>query len=138
MMKYLLKMHMSHVIEHIPNPKQWLVKTKEILQDNGVLVMSVPNMNSLERRFKLFLKRMGIRKGMWKDNTRTPDHLFEPTIPSTLRFFADNGFNVLEYYTYSRKDMDASTLFGKIYNRKLKLGSNLRFFVTVSFPAELT
>jgi hypothetical protein len=89
-------------------------------------------MNSLDRRFKLFLKRMGIRKGAWKDNTRTPDHLFEPTIQSTLSFFADNGFKVLEYYTYSRKDMVASTLFGKIYNRKLKLGSNLRFFATPS------
>ena len=122
--------HMSHVIEHIPNPQQWLQKTKAILEKDGILAMSVPNMNSLDRRFKLFLKRIGLRKGIWKDNSRTPDHLFEPTIQSTLKFFNDNGFEVIEYYTYSRKDMDASTLFGKIYNRKLKLGSNLRFFVT--------
>ncbi|HNQ69161.1 MAG TPA: class I SAM-dependent methyltransferase [Bacteroidales bacterium] len=122
--------HMSHVIEHIPNPHEWLLKTKELLDDNGVLVMSVPNMKSLDRRFKLFLKRIGLRKGMWQDNTRTPDHLFEPTAQSTLKFFENNGFKILKYYTYSRKDMDVSTFFGKIYNRKLKLGSNLRFFVT--------
>jgi len=122
--------HMSHVIEHIPNPQEWLLKSKSILEENGILVMSVPNMNSLDRRFKLFLKRIGLRKGVWKDNTRTPDHLFEPTAQSTLKFFTDNGFKILEYYTYSRKDMDVSTLFGIIYNRKLKLGSNLRFFVT--------
>ncbi len=124
--------HLSHVIEHIPNPREWLLKSKEILENGGVLAMSVPNMNSLDRRYKLFLKRICLRKGVWKDNSRTPDHLFEPTIKSTLRFFTDNGFKVLEYYTYSRKDMDASTLFGKIYNRRLKLGSNLRFFVTPS------
>ncbi len=122
--------HMSHVIEHIPKPVEWIQKTREILDDQGILVMSVPNVNSLDRRLKLFLKRIGLRKGAWKDNTRTPDHLFEPSIQSSLQFFANNGFRVLEYCTYSNKDMDASTLFGRIYNRKLKLGSNLRFFVT--------
>ena len=121
--------HMSHVIEHIPNPKEWIKKTKEILEPDGVLAMSVPHMKSLEKGVKLFLKKMGLRKGKWADNTRTPDHLFEPTIPATIRFFEDNGFEVLEYYSYSKKDMDATTLFGKIYNRWLKLGSNLRFFV---------
>lgn len=122
--------HMSHVIEHIPNPHEWIKKTKTILDDNGILVMSVPNMHSLNRRVKLFFKRIGLRKGNWTDNTRTPDHLFEPTISSTLRFFNSNGFKVLSYYTYSRKDMDANTLFGKIYNRKFMFGSNLRFIVT--------
>jgi 2-polyprenyl-3-methyl-5-hydroxy-6-metoxy-1,4-benzoquinol methylase len=122
--------HMSHVIEHIPNPHEWIQKTKTILDDNGILVMSVPNMHSLNRRAKLFFKRIGLRKGNWTVNTRTPDHLFEPTISSTLRFFNSNGFKVLSYYTYSRKDMDANTLFGKIYNRKFMFGSNLRFIVT--------
>lgn len=122
--------HMSHVIEHVPNPTDWLTKSKAILEKDGILVISVPNMNSMDRRFKLFLKRMGLRKGDWKEDWRTPDHLFEPTINSTLRFLKDNGFRTLEYYTYSRKDMDANTFMGKIYNRKLKWGSNLRFFVT--------
>ncbi len=122
--------HMSHVIEHIPNPVDWIGKTKEILDKDGILAMSVPNMHSLDRRFKLSMKRLGLTKGKWPENWRTPDHLFEPTISSTLRFLGDNGFRVLDYYTYSRKDMDASTLFGKIYNRRLTFGSNLRFFAT--------
>lgn len=123
--------HMSHVIEHIPTPKLWLDKAKSILEKDGILAMSVPNMFSLDRRFKLFLKRIKLVKGKWKDNTRTPDHLFEPTIKSTLIFLEANGFEVLSYYTYSRKDMDASTFFGRIYNRTLKQGSNLRFFCKV-------
>ncbi|MDR2010716.1 MAG: class I SAM-dependent methyltransferase [Bacteroidales bacterium] len=123
--------HMSHVIEHIPNPKDWLSKSKEILDENGILVISVPNMLSMSRRFKLSLKRLGLVKGKWKENWRTPDHLFEPTIKSTIKFLNENGFDILEYYTYSRKDPDVSTLSGKILNRKLKTGSNLRFFVTL-------
>ncbi len=122
--------HMSHVIEHIPNPAKWLRKSKDILEEKGILALSVPNMLSLDRRFKLCLKKLGIFKGRWKDNSRTPDHLFEPTIKSTLKFLKNNGFSVLDYYSYSRNDMDASTIFGKLYNRKLKLGSNLRFFAT--------
>ncbi len=124
--------HMSHVIEHIPNPNEWIQKTKSLLDKDGILAMSVPNRLALDNRFKLFLKRIGLRRGAWKDNTRTPDHLFEPTIQSTLRFFAVNGFRVLEYYTYSNKDVDASTLFGRIYNRKFRLGGSMRFFVTPS------
>ncbi len=120
--------HMSHVIEHIPNPKDWFVKTKHILDDNGILALSVPNMYSLPRRFHLFLKKTGLKKNYWKDSSRTPDHLFEPTIQSMLRFISDNGFKVLDYYTYSRRNMAVDTVFDKIYNRKLKLGSNLRFF----------
>lgn len=122
--------HISHVIEHIPNPKAWIQKSKELLEEGGVLALSVPNMHSFDRKLKLFMKRIGLRKGVWKDNTRTPDHLFEPTISSTIKFLKDNGFSVLEYYTYSKKDMDASSLFRKIYNRKLKMGSNMRFFAT--------
>jgi SAM-dependent methyltransferase len=122
--------HMSHVIEHIPNPNEWLSKTKDILDDQGILVLSVPNAYSLPRRFHLLLKNLGLIKGTWKNSSRTPDHLFEPTIPSLIRVISDNGYKILEYYTYSRRDMAARTLFDKIYNRKLKLGSNLRFFLT--------
>jgi 2-polyprenyl-3-methyl-5-hydroxy-6-metoxy-1,4-benzoquinol methylase len=122
--------HMSHVIEHIPNPKEWLVKTKEILADDGILALSVPNMYSLPRRFHLFLKKIGLKKGYWKNSSRTPDHLFEPTVTSMLGFLSESGYTVLEYYTYSRRDMDAGSFFDRLYNRRLKLGSNLRFFLT--------
>ncbi len=121
--------HMSHVIEHVPNPRAWLLKVKTLLTGDGILAMSVPNIHSLDRRFKLGLKRLGLFRGDWKEDWRTPDHLFEPGITSTLQFFKACGFEVMSYYTYSRKDMNANSLFGRIYNRWLKMGSNLRFFV---------
>lgn len=121
---------MSHVLEHIPNPADWLQKTRQILEDQGILALSIPNMYSLPRKFHLFLKRIGLKKGYWKDSSRTPYHLFEPTIHSMLKFISENGYKVLDYYTYSRSDMDSRSTFSKIYNRKLKWGSNLRFFLT--------
>lgn len=124
--------HMSHVIEHIPNPQDWLVKAKELLKDDGVLLIAVPNMYSLTRRFKVFLKRIGLRKGAWKESWRTPDHLFEPTLKSIKQFLSDNGFELLSCYTYSRKDMIAKSFSGKLLNRKLKIGSNIRLYAVPS------
>jgi SAM-dependent methyltransferase len=120
--------NMSHVIEHIPNPKDWLEQSKRILQKDGILVISVPNMFSLTRRFKLFLKYIRLRKGKW-ESFRTPDHLFEPTVPSMLRFLDENGFAVIHYKTYSKKKMVDHSVFGKWFHQKMCWGSNLRFYL---------
>jgi 2-polyprenyl-3-methyl-5-hydroxy-6-metoxy-1,4-benzoquinol methylase len=120
--------HMSHVIEHVPNPSAWLKKTRELLVEDGVLVIAVPNILSLDRRLKLLAKRVGLRRGEWSDPTRTPDHLFEPTIAATLRFLDDHGFEVESHYTYSRSDETSTRPFNRLYRRTLLLGSNTRFY----------
>lgn len=78
--------HLSHVIEHFPDPHLWLRKARELLKPNGIVVIKVPHMLSPDRRFKVFLKNIGLRKGKWA-SWRTPDHLFEPTIPSMAKTF---------------------------------------------------
>jgi len=41
---------------------------------------------------------------------------------------AKNGFEILEHYTYSRKDpVSDQTVFSKFMNRWLKKGTNLAF-----------
>jgi 2-polyprenyl-3-methyl-5-hydroxy-6-metoxy-1,4-benzoquinol methylase len=119
--------YMSHVIEHIPNPKEWLEQSKKLLADGGVLVISVPNGLSFTRHIKIFLKRIGLRKGRWEP-WRTPDHLYEPTIRSIVWFLKENGFDVLHYKTYSRKKEVDNSLWGKLIHQKLHWGSNLRLF----------
>lgn len=121
--------HMSHVIEHIPNPNLWMKKASELLTEGGVFVVLVPNMFSLSRRIKHFLYKIGIKSNRWKENWRTPDHLFEPTIKSMKYLCKQNGFRVLNYYTYSRKDTIANKPLSRIMQRKLKTGSNLRFYL---------
>lgn len=121
--------HMSHVIEHIPNPNAWMLKASELLTPQGILVICVPNMNSVGRVIKRFLQRSEIRKGKWKEAWRTPDHLFEPTIGSMKFLAAKHHFKILSYYSYSRKDPVARKPLGRLMQRCLKIGSNLRFYL---------
>jgi SAM-dependent methyltransferase len=123
--------NMSHVIEHVPNPKDWMEQSRKILTDDGILVISVPNMLSLSRRFKLLLKYLRLRRGKW-ESFRTPDHLFEPTAPSMLYFLNETGFEVLHYKTYSRTKMIDNSRLGKWFHQKKYWGSNLRFYLKKS------
>ena len=126
--------HMSHVLEHIPNPNEWLQKAKTLLEKNGILVINVPNKFSLGRLFQHFLYRIKLKKqfsSSWKDPARTPDHLFEPTIPAMKYLLKKNCYRIIKFYTYSRKDPASNrSLFSKFFNRFLKTGSNLAFITS--------
>ncbi len=126
--------HMSHVLEHIPNPNEWLQKAKQMLCENGVLVVNVPHKHSISNKMQYLFYKLGLKKRVssgWNDATRTPDHLFEPTIKSMKFLFDNNGFKILDYFTYSRKDSASNkTFFSKLLNRNLHFGTNLSFIVT--------
>ena len=123
--------HMSHVIEHVPDPNLWLRKAKDMLEEDGILVINVPNKFSFSFRLQHLFVKLGLKRqfsASWADPRRTPDHLFEPTIRSMKYLLKQNKYEVLEYYTYSRKDPASNSSFkSKIFNRGLKIGSNLAF-----------
>ena len=123
--------HMSHVLEHVPDPNHWLQKAKQMLDPHGILVINVPNKFSLSFRLQHLFTKIGVKKQFsdsWQDAARTPDHLFEPTIKSMKYLLAKNKYEVLEYYTYSRRDPASNgSIFSKIVNRYFKIGSNITF-----------
>jgi len=125
--------HMSHVIEHVPNPVEWLNQAKSMLEDDGVLVINVPNKYSLAFRLQHLFYKTGLKpqfSSTWTDPARVPDHLYEPNVKSMLMLLKANGFDLLEYFSYSRKDpVSNRSLFSKLYNRVLHKGSNLSFIV---------
>jgi 2-polyprenyl-3-methyl-5-hydroxy-6-metoxy-1,4-benzoquinol methylase len=122
--------HMSHVIEHIPNPKEWLEQSKKLLTAGGILVISVPNALALANRVNVFLKRIRLRKGRWEP-WRTPDHLYEPTVRSMLCLLKETGFDVLCCKTYSSKKRVDNSLWGKLIHQTFYLGTKLRLVVKV-------
>ena len=126
--------HMSHVIEHVPNPNEWMQHAHKLLHPQGILVINVPNKMCYSNVMQHWFYRLGLKKqysSSWKDPTRTPDHLYEPTIKSFLKLIDQNNFKVLEYYTYSRKDpVSDGSFLSRFVNRTLKIGTNLSFIVT--------
>jgi len=120
--------NMSHVIEHYPFPHLWLQKAKELLESDGILVVSVPNMFSLDRLIKHVVKKLRLFKNAWEP-WRTPDHLFEPTINAMKFLFKSEGYLIIDYHSYSRKKMNVNSLPGRIYHRFFRFGSNLKFIV---------
>ncbi len=120
--------HMSHIIEHVPNPNDWMVRVKTLLAPEGILMLCVPNILSFTCRVKLLFKKIGLRRGRWKDGGRTPDHLFEPTVEGMRFFMKSNGFELLKIYSYSRSNMVSKGFGAYIFHRVLKLGSNIRLY----------
>jgi len=120
--------HCSHVIEHIPNPNAWMQKFKTDLLPDGILVLNVPNQYSIDRIFKRGLKTLGVSKDKW-DTWRTPDHLYEPHKESMEYFIENNGFERLDYFTYSSRETDRPGFSDRLLHKKLKWGSKLRYFL---------
>ena len=120
--------NISHVIEHFPFPHVWLQKAKTLLDKDGILVICVPNMFSLDRSVKRVVKKMGLFKNTW-ESWRTPDHLFEPTVRAMKYLFKSEGFNIIDHYSYSRKKMNVDSWAGRVYHRFFRFGSNLKFIV---------
>lgn len=118
----------SHVIEHIPNPRDWMARFKEVLVPGGIVCLSVPNMQSIDRKFKRGLKRLGLRKDKW-EKWRTPDHLYEPCEPSMLRFFESCGFELIRKYTYPSEWDGSVGLWHDLMHFKLRWGAKARYYI---------
>ena len=68
----------NHVIEHMHNPNSFLKKAGSILKDNGILLLGMPNVGSIE--FKVFRKRwisLVPNMHIWHFNTKTITKLLE-------------------------------------------------------------
>ncbi len=126
--------HMSHVIEHVPNPNEWLQKAKTMLTSQGILVVNVPHKHSISNKVQYLFYKLGLKKRVssgWNDPARTPDHLYEPTIKSMKYIMEKNGYKILDHFTYSRRDpASKKSVLSKLLNRTFMFGTNLSFIVT--------
>jgi SAM-dependent methyltransferase len=80
---------MSHSLEHLPSPIDALQRVHRLLKDDGLLVVSVPNVDSLE--FKLF--------GPWWFHLDPPRHLYHFGRNSLSTLANKAGFQVEELRT---------------------------------------
>lgn len=80
---------LEHSLEHMRDPVKTLYSMLGLLEPNGIIIMSVPNHNSLLSRF------LGKRWAWFVP----PIHLFYYTIDSIYWLFHQVGLHVLHYFT---------------------------------------
>lgn len=115
----------SHVLEHIPNPNEWLRKFRMDLRDDGLVCLNIPNQYSWDRVFKRTLKKLRLKKDRWT-LWRTPDHLYEPHLKPMQILLNKHGYKILESFTYSRAETDTPRPIDVLLHHRWKIGSKLR------------
>lgn len=92
--------NLTNVLEHVPSPTQILENCRNRLQENGVLLIRVPNMDfyNLKENFNSILKRIGLAKGGELNYlaTRPPYHLIGFTPRTIKKYFDKTGFETVE------------------------------------------
>jgi 2-polyprenyl-3-methyl-5-hydroxy-6-metoxy-1,4-benzoquinol methylase len=76
----------NHVLEHLQDPVGELTRAAELLDQEGVIYVSVPNCASLDTRVKNFLSRLALKRRRYR-HFSTLHHLFFFT-PATLALLA--------------------------------------------------
>jgi hypothetical protein len=85
-------------------------------------------MQSIARKFKRVLKRVGLRKDKWAP-WQTPDHLYEPCERSFRTLFSKHGFKLERTYTYP-SEWDGSVSFAHRLNHFwLRWGAKARYYL---------
>ncbi len=84
----------SHVLEHIAYPQRLLQDIRSVLNENGILIVAVPNIMHYKSRFEIIKGNFPMHdSGIW-DNT----HLRWYTLESGKHLLETNGFVGIEEY----------------------------------------
>lgn len=86
---YFGLIHFSHLIEHVPNPNEFLRNVYRILSPNGYIILTTPNADGL------FAKK-------YKEHWRAvmPQHLWLFTKKTLISFLKELGFTIIKYVSW--------------------------------------
>ena len=92
----------NHVLEHVDNPVEVLVRSKSWLKESGYAIFSVPNADSLHRRVGVELKMLKTRYDL-NDQDKQLGHQRVYDKKSLLRDANSAGYNIVEIGGFNLK-----------------------------------
>ena len=95
---------MRHVLEHVEDPIGLLSECRRVLRPGGILLVEVPNPESIELVFRRFLYRLKLHRRKWQGNLM-PWHLFEFPPVCLAKKAVELGFSVVRSCSYSHSDL---------------------------------
>jgi len=125
------------VLEHIPEPKEWLQECRRILKKGGVLLLVTPDCSSLTAY---------VRKDKWPHYK--VEHLYYYSPPTLKRLLTNIGFNeirsrtgirylTLNYITSHYKKFQPDSLETKVLRMLEALSPRRLFEYPLCFPSEM-
>lgn len=125
---------LNHVLEHTQNPVDELKIVRRLLNDGGIIYLSVPNIAGISAKMKNLQSRLKLKGRPWR-HYAAMHHLFFFT-PETLRKVAERAeLKPLEWETPVHKKAGQSPLLDGIYRtlmEKPRTGSILDLYCAKS------
>jgi 2-polyprenyl-3-methyl-5-hydroxy-6-metoxy-1,4-benzoquinol methylase len=122
-----------HVLEHLPNLEEQILKLTNLLSENGVLIIAVPNYKSYDAKFyKMHWAAFDV-----------PRHLWHFSKTSIEKLFSKNGFELIKTFPMIFDSFYVSLLSEKYKNGKqnfvkaffVGLISNIKAFKTNEYSS---
>lgn len=87
---------MTDVLEHTRSPLAYLRTVRDYLKPRGLMLITFPNIDSLESRYFRFFSRILRRDWIWSC-CHIPLHVWEFTPATARRLFLEAGFDVVGF-----------------------------------------
>lgn len=108
---------MWHVLEHVHEVHRYLAKIRELLKENGILIIAVPNYTSFDATYY---------QEKWAAYD-VPRHLYHFSPQSMQRLLQEHGFEILSYQKMPFDSFYVSMLSEKYRNNdKLSIGGLIK------------
>lgn len=101
---------MTDVLEHTRNPRRCISEIGRLLGPGGLVLVTVPDIRSLESRYQLMLARLLGRDWIWK-SCQIPYHVWEFTRATAEACFTSAGFRVAEFRRHQAQPDGNSSAF---------------------------
>ncbi len=88
------------ILEHANNPQKLLSETHRILKPNGILLLSTPNTNCLNRKVKFIALSLLGRNEKSENITSRSDHFQEFSYVETIDMLEQSDFDVKSWHGY--------------------------------------